>query len=304
MRDRRIDGQHDRRDFGRRPQAEVHARDIAVAGPLLQQLDHAPADTDRRLRGIVSLAPRHLCRIEQQQQIDVGRIIELPASELAERDDGYAAKPGPGNALGKRRFQRPFDGLVGEIRQDPRRFLEAQLTREIAQGYRQSHPQAASPELHLHRFRACQPGRFDSFPRARRGEHFGEPWKGRRLPKEGRVLHRALQCLRTRRTASGRLTSRSSSRVCHVRRNLPAGWSFTTDHGYGVSIQWCVGYQHGPQNHPRRYSASTCGHNGRAPASFLAGRRWPVRTRLFRTPAPFELTACESPGPPGSDPQP
>ena len=44
---RGIDRERDGRDFGRGPQPQVDAEDIALPVPFLQRLDHALADPDR-----------------------------------------------------------------------------------------------------------------------------------------------------------------------------------------------------------------------------------------------------------------
>ena len=62
MRDRGVDRQRDRRDFGRRAEPQVDALDIAVGGPLLQQLDQPPADPDRRFAGILARSLRQASR--------------------------------------------------------------------------------------------------------------------------------------------------------------------------------------------------------------------------------------------------
>ena len=88
--DRGIDRQRDRGHFRRRPQAQVDPGDIAVMGPLLHQLDEPPAIADRRFARLVARPARQVSGIEQQDQVDVGRIVELAAAELAQREDGKA----------------------------------------------------------------------------------------------------------------------------------------------------------------------------------------------------------------------
>ncbi len=91
--------------------------DIAVLGPLLQNLDQPPADAHRRLPGIVARAPGQGRRVEQQQQVDVGRIIELAAAELAHGDDREAARLGVRHPLRDRGRDRLVDRPIGEIGQ-------------------------------------------------------------------------------------------------------------------------------------------------------------------------------------------
>ena len=69
-----------------------------------------PTDAHRRFRRVVALAPRHGGGIEQQQEVDVGRIIELAAAKLAERENGDALDLCARNALRQRCFERLLDG--------------------------------------------------------------------------------------------------------------------------------------------------------------------------------------------------
>ena len=55
--DRGTGRQDDRGYLGRRPQPQVDPRDIAVMGPLLQQLDEPPAIAHRRLARLIARAP-------------------------------------------------------------------------------------------------------------------------------------------------------------------------------------------------------------------------------------------------------
>ena len=71
------------------------------------------------IAGVVALAPRQPRRVEQQQQIDVGRIIELAAAQLAHRDHRDPVGLGAGDALVDRGRERAVDRLVGEIGQMP-----------------------------------------------------------------------------------------------------------------------------------------------------------------------------------------
>ena len=77
VRNSRIDRQDYRRDLGRWAEPQVNTLDVTVLGPLLQQLDQSPPDAHRRFAGIVTRAARKRPRVEQQQQVHVGGIIEL-----------------------------------------------------------------------------------------------------------------------------------------------------------------------------------------------------------------------------------
>ncbi len=107
--------QHDRSHFGRRAQPQIDPRHIAVGSTLLHQLDETPAVTHRSFSRILSGAARQRCRVEQQDEVDIGRIVELAAAELAQRQYREPARFLVGNAFEHRRRQRLVHGLVGEI---------------------------------------------------------------------------------------------------------------------------------------------------------------------------------------------
>ena len=67
MRDRRVHRQCDGRHFGRWPEAQVDALDIAICSALLQQLDKPTPNADRSLAYIVAATPGQSFRIEQEQ---------------------------------------------------------------------------------------------------------------------------------------------------------------------------------------------------------------------------------------------
>ena len=71
--------------------------------------------------------------IEQQQQVDVGRIIELAAAELAQRDHGEALRLRVGDALSDCVTHSLVDRLVGEIGQKSRDLFERQFAGKIAE---------------------------------------------------------------------------------------------------------------------------------------------------------------------------
>src|SRR5690242_17659585 len=77
MAERGIDRQGDRRHFRGGPQSEIDAKHIAVAIAGLEQFNDAAGNAHRRLPRLLALAVRHGVRIEDQDRIDVRRIIEL-----------------------------------------------------------------------------------------------------------------------------------------------------------------------------------------------------------------------------------
>ncbi len=124
-----MDREGDRRDFGRGPKPQVDALDITFCSAPLQQFNQAPADPDSRFPRVVAFAARQPFRIEQQQQVDVGRIVELAASELAHGDDGEPVRLCAGNPLLNGRANGRSDRLVSEIGQQTSRPLKRQVSR-------------------------------------------------------------------------------------------------------------------------------------------------------------------------------
>ncbi len=197
MRNRRVHGEHDGRDLGRRPQAKVDALDVPVLSPLLEQLDHPPADADGRLSDIVAHALRQAVRIEQQQQVDVGRVIEFAAAELSHRDHREAIRRGLGRALRDCSAHRSVDCLVGEVRQRPSHVLQRPFTREVAERRNERQSQALAPNLGFDRVSRHGKGDSRSRSRALLGEDVAEIPPGRqRVTQERRMALCPLDCVR------------------------------------------------------------------------------------------------------------
>lgn len=133
MRDGGVDWKRDGRYLGGGPEPQVDALDIAVLSPLLQQLDDPPADPDGRFASIFARTTRHRRRIEQQQQVDVGRIVELAAAELAHGDYCETGGSCVGHAFGEGGGDGLVDSLVRKVRKKSRDPLERQLARKIPQ---------------------------------------------------------------------------------------------------------------------------------------------------------------------------
>jgi hypothetical protein len=155
----------------------------------LQDLDHPAADAHSGFRRIIPFPPRHHCRLEQEQQVDIGRVIELLAAKLAKRDDGDAAQLFARDAFRQCSRECPFDCGVGEIGEGPSGFLEAELTGQIAKcdGKGEAEPLAA--KLGLDVIRASSERCLDRLIAAFPGKDFNDPRKSRcRIPKERREL--------------------------------------------------------------------------------------------------------------------
>src|SRR4051794_12249468 len=132
MRNRGVDRERDGRDFGRRPQAQINPFDVAVLSSLLEKLDEATADPHRRFTWVVTRSTRQARGIEQEQQVDVGGIVELVTAELAHRDYSEPLRLGAGHALADRGVDRLVDGIVREIRKQPSHVFERELARKVA----------------------------------------------------------------------------------------------------------------------------------------------------------------------------
>ena len=102
--------------------------DVAVFGPLLEELDQAAANANGGLAGVVSVAFGQGPGIEQQQEINVGRIIELVATELAHRDHRKALRPGVGNPFSDGRRHCFIDRVVSKVGQERRHLFQRQFS--------------------------------------------------------------------------------------------------------------------------------------------------------------------------------
>ncbi len=71
-----------------------------------------------------------------------GRIVELVAAELAERDDRKSAWRLVGQALGKGRGERGVAGRIRKPGQQARRRRDIMLARQVAEREQQRHPAA------------------------------------------------------------------------------------------------------------------------------------------------------------------
>ncbi|KGB56512.1 hypothetical protein FG95_02304 [Sphingopyxis sp. LC363] len=144
--DRCAFGQHDRRHLGMRTQAQVDAQHMAVGGARRQNLDHAPCDPHRRLVGVVARTARQRFGVEDQDRVDVRRIIEFVAAEFAECDHRQPARLFVRYALGKGGRERGIACRIGEFGQEPRRRRDIMLARQIAEREQQRHPPAPLPQ--------------------------------------------------------------------------------------------------------------------------------------------------------------
>src|SRR5690606_34093586 len=77
MADRRVHRQRDRGHLRRRAKAKIDAEGIALLGALLEQLRYARGEANRRLPRLLARPARQGRRIVKEDEIDVGRIVEL-----------------------------------------------------------------------------------------------------------------------------------------------------------------------------------------------------------------------------------
>ncbi len=112
---------HRQRGRGRvRPQPQIGAEDVAIAGAFVENAHQVAGEADEEgLRAGPRGHPR-LCRIEQKDQVDIARVIELAAAELAHAEDNE-----PAVALGLLR--------IGELDRAAARRLAQQMAQRRAQ---------------------------------------------------------------------------------------------------------------------------------------------------------------------------
>ena len=72
------------------PQAQIDAEDVAVLGHVLKQRDEPLGEADEEGRGLDAVRSERRIGIEQDDEIDVARIVELAGAELAHGEHGVA----------------------------------------------------------------------------------------------------------------------------------------------------------------------------------------------------------------------
>ena len=98
-------------------EAEVGAEDVAVLGMLVEDLDQFLGQPDEKHRRFLALGEfRHL-GIEEDDEVDIARIVELARTELAHAEDDPAGVPG--RVLGVR--QRDLSRALGLGEHETRR---------------------------------------------------------------------------------------------------------------------------------------------------------------------------------------
>ena len=199
MGDRGVQRQRDRRDFGRRAKPEIDTLHVSVGGPLLQQLYDPPPGAHGRFTGLVTRSPRQRIGIEQNlqhspfvtdQQIDVGRVIELVAAELTHGDDRKGRWFGIRNAFANGRIDGAIDRRIGEVGQQPRDVLQRKLTRKVPERHRKRESVALPTKFRLQILGFCRKREFRGSGRAVAQEDIRD-W-GKRLQRLAQKWRMAL----------------------------------------------------------------------------------------------------------------
>jgi len=122
--------------------------------PLLEKLYEASPDAHRRIRGFAVLSTWERLRVEEKQQIDVGRKIELPASELAQGYYGETARFLARAKLCNCGLDCPLDRRISEIGEQRSHLLQGQLAGQIAECDRQGERPPPDSKFRARGFRA------------------------------------------------------------------------------------------------------------------------------------------------------
>ena len=143
------------------PKAHVVAEHHAIRGARGQQAQHGLDQTDEELvvadrRGVVGIAISG----EQEHQVDVGRIVQLAAPELAHADDHHGhraaalfSRSARGTVASRHGLPgariREGDGVVGERREVLHRFFQRSQSSQVAPGdaHHLATPPAPQPRL-------------------------------------------------------------------------------------------------------------------------------------------------------------
>src|SRR5579883_3490638 len=96
------DRQRGRGRGGIGPQPQIRTEDVAVAGTLLHQSHQILRQTSEKLRRAALTAIAYLIELEQHDEVDIARIVELACAELAHAEhDESAVVLGCGRVRGR-----------------------------------------------------------------------------------------------------------------------------------------------------------------------------------------------------------
>ena len=159
-------------DLGRpgvRPQAQIGAEDIAVAGALLQRLDDVLDHPHQERHRLDALGDLHAPGVEEDDEVDVARIVEFERAVFAHRQHDDAAALGgvcrigraeaPGRRLGpQEEGERRRDGRVRQPGQRPGHLVQRHRAGDVAERDRQRRPPLGDAQAREQVFAGSGPG--------------------------------------------------------------------------------------------------------------------------------------------------
>ena len=149
-----LDRQRQRMAGRMRAQPEIGAEDVAVRGAVLEQVDQRAGQAHRAGHRRLAAAVAEALGVEQDDEVDVARIVELAAAELAHAEHDQARFGGRpvGSAavdLAARRrvaqgqLERPLDREIGEPAERRGHALERPEAGEVGQRHQERDPPLA-----------------------------------------------------------------------------------------------------------------------------------------------------------------
>ncbi len=143
---RGIERDRERAHLRRRTEAQVDAEHVTLGSLRGERLDHAPRDPLRSFARLIAFAAGQQRGIEEQDRIDVGAIVQLARTLLAERERGKAGGLGLGHAVADRIGNRCVERAVGKIAQLAHNPLERKSPREVPDPDGESERQPLAPQ--------------------------------------------------------------------------------------------------------------------------------------------------------------
>jgi hypothetical protein len=145
------------RDRGVGAQAQVGAEHVAFGGEVRECRGHAAGRADQLRAGLGVVVAREAGFVEEDDQVDVGGIVELSGAHLAHGERhhpagcgkvrlGHAGDLGPGKERFQFRAQRRGDGSVGEPGERVRHFFERPDAAQIGERGQKRHATLGLPQ--------------------------------------------------------------------------------------------------------------------------------------------------------------
>ena len=103
---RRLDGYCQRGGARIGTQPQVRAKDIAMLCPVLKDSDEPACQADKEIDGLIGLDDGRRVRIDQHDQVDIGREVQLIGTELAHAKQNPAAAFCRSRSIGELQFAR------------------------------------------------------------------------------------------------------------------------------------------------------------------------------------------------------